>query len=119
MGGGVTESSLTLYHDRSLTLTRHFLVLRGVSRLLGRRATIEYSQILAFRLRDARDYPSGRVPAWGISDDNVWFAKDPQRRRREHAIELVMKDGRALGVTPAHASRVAELLIGRGVSRLT
>ena len=118
MRDGVEKSPEVLYHDRSLMLTSHFLVVRGVSRFLGRRTSIEYSQIVAFRLRDAREYPFERVPDRGISDDNVWFAKDPQRWRRRHAIELVMRDGRALGFTPAHASRVVELLISRGVSQL-
>ncbi|CAB4868427.1 unannotated protein [freshwater metagenome] len=115
----MAKSSGTLYHDRSVTLTQNFLNLRGVSRILGRSETIEFPQIVAFRLRDAREYPFERVPAWGISDDNVWFTKDSQRWRRRQAIELVLHDGRALGFTPAHGSRVAEILVSRGVSQLT
>jgi hypothetical protein len=115
----MAKSSGTLYHDRCLTLTGDFLMLRGVSRFLGRSELIEFSQIAAFRLREARDYPFERVPSWGISDDNVWFTKDSQRWRRRQAIELVLKDGRALGFTPAHASRVAEILSGRRVPQLS
>ena len=119
LGGGVAKSSGTLYHDRCLTLTNHFLMLHGVSRFLGRKETIEFAQIVAFRLREAREYPFEQVPSWGISDDNVWFTKDSQRWRRRQAIELVLQDGRALGFTPAHASRVAEILSGRGISQLS
>ena len=115
----MAKSSGTLYHDRCLTLTNNFLNLRGVSRFLARSESIEFSQIKAFRLREARDYPYERVPAWGISDDNVWFTKDSQRWRRRQAIELVLHDGRALGFTPAHASRVTEILVGLGVTQLT
>ena len=116
--GEMAKSSGTLYHDRCLTLTTNFLNLRGVSRFLARSETFEFSQINAFRLREAREYPYERVPAWGISDDNVWFTKDSQRWRRRQAIELVLNDGRALGFTPAHASRVAEILVSRGVTQL-
>jgi hypothetical protein len=115
----VAKSSGTLYRDQCLTLTNHFLMLHGVSRFLGRKETIEFPQIVAFRLREAREYPFEQVPSWGISDDNVWFTKDSQRWRRRQAIELVLRDGRALGFTPAHASRVAEILISRGVSQLS
>ncbi len=115
----MAKSSGTLYHDRCLALTSHFLILHGVSRFLGRKETIEFPQIVAFRLRNASEYPFEQVPSWGISDDNVWFTKDSQRWRRREAIELVLRDGRALGCTPAHASRVAEILISRGVSQLS
>ena len=115
----MAKSSGTLYHDRCLTITINFISITGVSRFLGRKETFEFTQIVAFRLRDAREYPFDRVPAWGISDDNVWFTKDSQRWRRRQAIELVLQDGRALGFTPAHASRVAEILASRGVSQLT
>jgi|GEM_PF-1312159 hypothetical protein len=115
----MAKSSKTLYHDRCLTLTSHFLVLNGVSRFLGRKETIEFTQIVAFRLRGAREYPFEQAPSWGNSDDNVWFTKDSQRWRRQEAIEIVLRDGRALGFTPAHASRVAEIFIARGVSQLS
>ena len=115
----MTKSSGTLYHDRCLTLTNDFLVVKGASRFLGRKEEIKFSQIVAFRLRDAREYPFAQVPSWGISDDNVWFTKDSQRWRRRQAIELVLQEGRALGFTPAHANRVAEILIGRGVSQIS
>ena len=115
----MAQSSGTLYHDRCLTLTGHFLSLRGVSRFLGRHETIKFTDIVAFRLRSASEYPFERVPSWGISDDNVWFTKDSQRWRRRYAIEIVLQDGRALGFTPAHASRVAEILVSRGVAQLS
>ena len=115
----MAKTSVTLYHDRSLTLTSNFLMLRGVSKFLGRRENVPYENIVAFRLREGSEYPFGRVPEWGISDDNVWFTKDPQRWRRRQAIEIVLTDGRALGFSPAHASRVAEILTTQGVNRLS
>lgn len=114
----MAKTSVTLYHDRSLTLTSNFLMLRGVSKFLGRRENISYENIVAFRLRDAAEYRFSRVPDWGISDDNVWFTKDPHRWRRRQAIEIVLADGRALGFSPAHASRVADILSAQGVNRL-
>ena len=113
----MAHSVITLYHDRTTTVTSDFLLLRGVSKTLGRRERFALDAIVAFRLREATEYPYGRVPEWGISDDNVWFVKDPQRWRRRSAIELVLQDGRAIGFTPAHAARVAEILETRGVKR--
>ncbi len=118
-GGLMANTSVTLYHDRSLTLTSNFLILRGVSKFLGRRESLAYESMVAFRLREASEYPFGRIPEWGVSDDKVWFTKDPQRWRRRQAIEIIFADGRALGFSPAHASRVAEILTSQGVNRLS
>ena len=102
---------VTLYHDRILTITNSYLIISGVSRILGRRERIPVDAIAGFRLRDESTYPHGQIPRQGLSDDNVWFTKDSNRWRRHEAIEIVLHDGRAIGFSPAHASRVSDILL--------
>jgi hypothetical protein len=53
-----------------------------------------------------------------LSDDNVWFTKDTNRWRRHESIEIVLTSGRAIGFTPAHSARVAEILVKLGLPTL-
>ena len=110
---------VTLYHDRILTVTSTSLVVSGVSRIFGRRERIPLEEIAGFRLRHESSYPHGQIPRQGLSDDNVWFTKDSNRWRRHEAIELLMKNGRAIGFSPAHASRVNEIFLKLGLPALS
>lgn len=109
---------VTLYHDRVLTVTNSSLVLSGVSRILGRRERIPVEVIAGFRVRHESSYPHGQIPRQGLSDDNVWFTKDANRWRRHEAVEIVLRDGRAIGFSPAHASRVSEIFLKLGLTPL-
>lgn len=109
---------VTLYHDRILTVTNSSLVLSGVSRILGRRERIPVEAIAGFRLRQDDTYPHRQIPRQGLSDDNVWFTKDVNRWRRHEAIEIVLHDGRAIGFSPAHASRVHDIFLKLGLTPL-
>ena len=109
---------VTLYHDRILTVTNSSLVVSGVSRIMGRRERIPLESIAGFRTRHESSYPHGQIPRQGLSDDNVWFTKDANRWRRHEAIEIVLHDGRAIGFSPAHASRVNDILLKLGLPAL-
>ena len=109
---------VTLYHDRILTVTTSTLVISGVSRILGRRERIPVERVAGFRVRHESTYPHGQIPRQGLSDDNVWFTKDTNRWRRHEAIEIVLTSGRAIGFTPAHSARVAEILVKLGLPTL-
>ena len=109
---------VTLYHDRILTVTSSALIVSGVSRILGRRERFPVEAIAGFRLRHESTYPHHQIPRQGLSDDNVWFTKDSNRWRRHEAIEIVLRNGRAVGFSPAHASRVSDILLKLGLPTL-
>jgi hypothetical protein len=109
---------VTLYHDRILTVTNSTLVVSGASKILGRRERIPLASVAGFRIRHESTYPNDQIPRQGLSDDNVWFTKDANRWRRHEAIEMVLKSGRAVGFTPAHSARVAEIFIKLGLPTL-
>jgi hypothetical protein len=109
---------VTLYHDRILTVTNSSLIVSGASRFLSRRERIPLDHVAGFRMRHESTYPHGKIPRQGLSDDNVWFTKDTNRWRRHEAIEIVLKDGRAIGFSPAHASRVNDIFLKLGLANL-
>jgi len=109
---------VTLYHDRILTITNSSLIISGASRIFGRRERIPVELVAGFRLRDESTYPHGQIPRQGLSDDGVWFTKDSNRWRRHEAIEVVLRDGRAIGFSPAHAVRVSDILLKLGLPAL-
>jgi hypothetical protein len=109
-------SSRILYQDRTVALTDEAMVLRGFTKVLGRPRRVQLGQITSFAVLPESDFPNDRLPKWGVDDRGVWFTRDSQRWRRHHAIEITFANGETVGFTPAHPTRVRELLVRLGVS---
>jgi hypothetical protein len=109
-------ASRLLYHDRTIALTDEAMVIRGFTRILGRPRRVALADIVSFRLRERSNFPDGRLPPWGLDDEGVWYTRDRRRFRRAAAIELVLGDRVRVGFSPAHAGRVRDLLLQRGVT---
>ena len=107
----------TLYQDQSVSLTSDDLVIRGMSRVLGRTRRVPLTTILEFRLRSRAEYPDGQLPSWGKDDQGVWFTRDSRRWRRSVAFEISLTDGEVIGFSPAHPERLRDLLVRAQVTQ--
>lgn len=104
-----------LYQDHTAALTDEALVLRGFTKFFGRSRRVALTGIKEFAMRDRAEFAQGQFPSWGVSDEGVWYTRDPRRYRRSTAIELVFTNGESVGFTPAHAGRFRDLLLQLGV----
>lgn len=106
----VPSTEKVLYSDSICTLTAKTVTVRGATKFLGRRVTIDLSRVQRFAYREKQAFPNGQLPSHGIADDGTWFTRDGSRWRRRGALLLLLDDGTKLGFTPAHAQRVRDLL---------
>jgi hypothetical protein len=67
-------------------------------------------------IRDRSDFPSERLPEWGVDDEGTWFTRDSRRYQRQQAVILTFESGERVGLTPAHAQRFHDLLQQLGVN---
>jgi len=107
-----------LYADSTCALATTFLTLKGVTSFLGRKKTFQLADVDTFRYAPRESYPGGVLPSFGRDDENVWFTKDSTRWRRKGAILITLTNGLRYGFTPAHPTRVRDLLVKCGVTEL-
>jgi hypothetical protein len=108
-------SNRILYEDNTAALTSDALVLRGFTKIFGRPRRIPLSGVTTVHVRERSEFPNGQLPPFGITDDGVWYTRDRRRFRRHVAIELTFANGEKVGFTPAHASRLRDLLVQHNV----
>jgi hypothetical protein len=105
-----------LYQDQTAALTSDALALKGFTKILGRRRRINIADISKVTLRERSEFPNGQLPHWGLDDNGVWYTRDRRRYRRATAVEITIVNGDVVGFTPAHASRLRDLLVSLGVA---
>lgn len=109
-------SNHLLYQDHSAVLTSEVLALRGFTKILGRARRVPLDQIVSFRVRQRSEFPDEQLPRWGLNEQGVWYTRDRHRWRCRATIELKFATREPVGFSPAHASRLRDLLVGLGVS---